>query len=533
MKSKLWITGFFVAIIIALLIAASWVVRIDPYFHYHEPNTSGYFYPINNQRAQNDGISRNFKYEGLITGTSMTENFKTSEAEEIFGCSFIKVPYSGGSYKEMNDNLKVAIAHNPGLRIIVRGLDMGMFIQDKDHMRFDLGEYPTYLYNENPFDDVKYLFNRDILFSRVYAMAKENDVDGFQPGITSFDSYSNWMASYTFGVNTLLPDGPTKTDRSVEQVALTDEEKDIVLGTVHQNVTSLAEEHPEVTFYYFFTPYSALFWQSQINAGTFDKQIEAERIMIEEILKVANIKLYSINNETDIITDLNNYKDAPHYGEWVNSLMLKYMKEGKCLLTAENYDEYLSKEKIFYWNFDYEKCFKDQEDYESDYYSAALLDEELYGIIPHKISREEIERTDLKNARVTENQHDGEFGVDCKGSLKREPGSEVTAQDYIFQTDEYNGFKLSEQNVDNYRYLVFYGRKIKDHGQPSVYIYNEEGVVTAQITESYTNLDSEWHQYLIKLSDIKGNVDIIFQGGYIDSTGDSESEYVFSDIIFY
>ena len=130
MKSKLWITGFLMIIAIPLAITASWTIKVDPFFHYHKPDTSEYFYSLYNQRSQNDGIMRNFDYEGLITGTSMAENFKTSEAEQIYGYHFIKVPFSGGTYKEMNDNLKVALAHNHDIKVIIRGLDMGRFIED-------------------------------------------------------------------------------------------------------------------------------------------------------------------------------------------------------------------------------------------------------------------------------------------------------------------------------------------------------------------------------------------------------------------
>ena len=119
------------------------MLTIDPYFHYHKPYTDSYYYDLNNQRSQNDGISKHFDYNALITGTSMTENFKTSELNEIFGVNSVKVSYSGGSYKEMNDNLVIALKNNSNLKMVVRGLDTGMFFDAPDRMREDLGKYPT------------------------------------------------------------------------------------------------------------------------------------------------------------------------------------------------------------------------------------------------------------------------------------------------------------------------------------------------------------------------------------------------------
>lgn len=46
---------------------------------------------------------------------------------------------------------------------------------ESSRMRTDLGAYPTYLYDNNPFNDVRYLFNKDVVFKLVYQMAVDND----------------------------------------------------------------------------------------------------------------------------------------------------------------------------------------------------------------------------------------------------------------------------------------------------------------------------------------------------------------------
>lgn len=377
MRKKLWIIGFLVIVVYALTVAAHEIIAVDPYFHYHAPNTQSYFYPLNNQRSQNDGICKHFDYEGLITGTSMTENFKTTEAEELFGMQFVKVSYSGGTYNEINRSLAVAAAHNPDLKCIIRGLDMGRFIEDKDSLRNDLGTYPAYLYDDSWINDAEYVFNRDVLFSRVYPMTKENDTPGFAGGITSFDAYSNWMGNYTFGHHTLFPDGFTAKD-TASPVELTREDIDLIKGNIQQNVVALAEKYPDITFYYFFTPYSAAWWQVLLTAGTLDRQIDAEKTVIEEILKCDNIKLFSFNCLFDVTTDLNNYKDVYHYGEWINSLILRFMHDGKCQLNEDNYQSYIEEERKFYKTYDYAKM-TEQQDYADDYYAAMVLEKEISG----------------------------------------------------------------------------------------------------------------------------------------------------------
>lgn len=490
LNSKIWILIYLILVTGALVVAAMQVIRVDPFFHYHQPDTDNYYYLLNNERSQNDGITKHFDYDALITGTSMTQNFKTSEMDEIFGTNSIKIPYSGASYKEINDSLTVALKHNKNLKTIIRGLDINRFLQDKDIMRLDLGEYPTYLYDDNIFNDVQYIFNRDVIFNRTYPMMLANDSDDFEGGITSFDAYSNWMARFTFGINAVCPDKITIQSPG-EPVHLTDEEKSIVLGTVQQNITSLAKEYPNVTFYYFFPPYNAAWWKGLVDNGSIYKQIEAEEIVIEQILECDNIRLFSFNNLTNITTDLNNYKDGTHYGEWINSLMLRYMHDDKCRLTCENYKEYLDYELNYYLTFDYNSL-NEQPDYENDYYAEALLNEEITGVSP----------------------------------------LEISTADYII-SNEYVGCEIFIEDISNYKYLIFYGQKNQDHGQPSVYIYDINDTKVAEYSANYHDLDNERHQYLIDVSALSGSVRIIFNGGYVDNTDSADSTYTFTNITLY
>ena len=60
-----------------LLAFGGLVAAVDPFFHFHGP-AEGLSYALDSERYQNDGISRHFTYDAVMTGTSMTENFKAS-----------------------------------------------------------------------------------------------------------------------------------------------------------------------------------------------------------------------------------------------------------------------------------------------------------------------------------------------------------------------------------------------------------------------------------------------------------------------
>ena len=346
-KSNTWIFSTIILTVIVFILFSSIIAYIDPLFQYHPP-LPNYEYPLYDERYQNNGIVKNFEYDSIITGTSMTENFKKDETDYIFNAQFIKVPFAGATYKEINSCLQNAYDSGRNIKYIIRCLDYSTLITDKDTYRDDI-IYPIYLYNDNPFDDIKYLLNKSILFTYTRNVIKYTN-EGNQT--TTFDDYANWNNFYTFGAETVLSTY-TLGEKVLTPVVLSGEEALMVLENIQQNVTDLADEHPETTFYLFFPPYSICYWDELKNSGRVDWRIDAEEIAIEELLKHPNIKLYSFCDNFNLVCNLDNYKDMAHYGEWVNSWILEWMHDEEYLLTEQNYQQYLDTIRNFYNSYDY------------------------------------------------------------------------------------------------------------------------------------------------------------------------------------
>lgn len=353
-KDKIWFWATIATTLFVMLLFALPTIIIDLYFHYHGP-LKDYGYTFYRQRYSNDGIVRNFDYDAYIVGTSMAENFKTSEASEIFGYNFIKVPYSGGYYKELDHLIQRSYMSDNDIHMIIRCLDYSLLAQDKDaeheekdplHPKY---KAPDYMVNANPFDDVKYVLNKTILFNETYStyLNIRNEVP-----TTNFDSYSNWSSAYTFGRETVLG-VYAHSDEIQTEKEFTDDDYKMIKGNVEQNVIATINEHPETTFYLFFSPYSICYWDACHSSGTIRWNVEAERIAIELLLECANVKLYSFTNDFELTCNLDNYKDQAHYGEWVNSDILVRMKNDDNLLTRDNYEKYLDEIYDFYSNYDY------------------------------------------------------------------------------------------------------------------------------------------------------------------------------------
>ncbi len=532
LKSKVWNSIYILCVGGLLLLIAIQTAIIDPYFHFHYPKKEDYYYQIDNQRCQNDGILRHFEYDGIITGTSMTECFKASEADGLFETSFVKVPYEGASYKEINDSVESAYRYSHDLSVVIRGLDSYKLFDDINAYRKDMGNYPTYLYDDNPFNDVNYLFNRDIIFKRIYDMKHSK----IAPGILSFDSYSNWTGKLrygyiSFGKNVVCPDGIIIGEIK-DDIPFTEEEADRVLENVKQNVTSIADEHPETTFFYFYPPYSVAWWKEMKESGELRREIYAERLAAKEILNHPNIKFFDFNVLTWITTDLNNYKDELHYGGWINSLMLYYMSQDKYIVNADNIEQLYDDKLEFYDEYDYYSL-NEQDDYENDYMAEVKIVEQISGIPPLMIEVEDDSCVTLSNSYVEEFSHDGNSGFVSKGILDRDCSSDVSIADYLIDVD-YNGLKFTIDDIGDYEYVTFWGRKLCGNGQIGVYFYDEGShKESLNYMKIYSDLDDNWHQYVIDITELKGKTTIIFNGGYTDNTGDTNSAFEYSEIYLY
>lgn len=524
---KAWLISWLIIVISMLCIIGGVVYKVDPFFHFHYPEVDKYFYTLSNQRGQNDGICKHFDYDALITGTSMVENFRTSEADDLYGHRFVKVPFSGGSFAEINDNIERSLNSNPNLKLVIRCLDTSLFIYPGNRLLGANGVCPYYLYDENPFNDVEYLFNRDILFYRVYQMELDTKSYGFNSGITSFDDYSRWQERVSFGISNVCPGGITVSENVTECVQLTDSEKKMIDDNINQNVTSIAELYPDVDFYYYYPPYSIITWNLWRNERKLYKYLEAEAYITERIVSHDNIHLFSFNNRTDITTDLNNYKDDSHYASWINSLILKWMRDDQYRLTENNFKEYLKEEYDFYTTFDYESI-NDQNDYEADYYAAALLNKELTGVEPLDVLNNDKAEVNLNGAELILDKYNKKIGISCQGLLV-ENQADLLPSFIDMKYNDASGVRISVNLDDGYNYLCFNGMKT-GQGCLTVYIFDEyDEPVGAEFVDDY--LDSAVHQYVVDVSSISGTITIILNGA--NNIGNDDSIYQFTNIFLY
>lgn len=348
MKEKKWFFGTILCAVIFLGLFAAVIMISDPYFHFHAPLV-GHSYRLYEERYINDGISRNFEYDAIITGTSMTQNFKVSEFDDLFACNAVKLPFSGASYREISQSLQRAFTYHEGIKAVLWGLDGTLLVKEADFQSYE--GFPTYLYDANPFNDVSYVLNKEILYHGTM-----NNLWMTVSGMpsTTFDEYSSWER--VSGYNAVIG-GYDRQGGIVPDIGLTEDERRMAEENIRENICSVVEQNPDTTFYLFFPPYSVAYWDLIYREGKLSAQIEAQTLAAELLLQYDNVELYCFYGNEELIFNLDNYTDIAHYTAEVNSLILGWIQEGAYRLTKENYEEHAGQERELYLGYDYDAFF--------------------------------------------------------------------------------------------------------------------------------------------------------------------------------
>lgn len=342
-------------LLMPLFIISALIIIIDPYFHFHNP-LPGISYIIDNERYQNPGILKHYTYDALITGTSMEENVKVSEVDKLFGVNSVKVPYGGSYFPEIADGIRRAYATGHNLKMVIMSIGHYQCNEKWNYWGNEDFNYPYYMHDDNVFNDGPYLFNIGAL---KHALINLYNTVKKIPSM-SMDDYGNWgnHLHNDFGKRAILKqyERPEKS----KEIQLSSKDEEVIRENLTKNIISLANEHKDTKFYLYFPPYSVVYWDKEIRKGRYEYVFAETKFVIEKFLgggQHNNIKVFYFPADIEITTNFDNYIDYIHYGDWINSYIVKAMSQGNNLLTKENYLEYLNKSKLFYSSYDYKSIF--------------------------------------------------------------------------------------------------------------------------------------------------------------------------------
>lgn len=331
-KEKRFIRNFIIQTVVLLTAAAAIVVFVDPFFHYHKP-VGSLKAVVTKAEYQCIGTVHHFDYDGIVLGSSVAENYNNRWFDEAFGGTTIKGIKSSAAAADLVWYMKEALALG-NVKNVYYSMDIFALTADAGK-EFPDASLPLYLYNANPFDDVRYLWNKDVVFEHIPYMLAMTYLEDYDEG-TSY----NWAQYKTFSKEETIKhySRPEKI-----QPMLSEEQ---YKENVDANITlieNVVKEHPEVTFRFICPPYSMLWWDAAYRNGETEQNLYASEQATARLLEYENVEMYYFQNMEELITDLDCYMDMVHFSDKINEKIVWWMKEGKYRLTCDNYQEEIEK----------------------------------------------------------------------------------------------------------------------------------------------------------------------------------------------
>lgn len=319
-----------------LVLCAGLVVLIDPFFHYHKP-LPGLKAVLNEKEYQCIGSIRNFDYDALIVGSSVAENYNNAWFDDRFDCKSIKAIRSYGATGDLCYYIEEAYKDHD-LKYVFYNLDPSS-LMSQPGTTFEETGCPMYLYDNNPINDVEYLFNKDVLFERIPYMLAQSLLMDYDEG-TSY----NWGQWKTFdlamctGVYLRHPRVQPMND-----IHKYDEALDYNL----EEIGRIVSEHPDTVFYIFMPPYSMLWWDNIYREGDTEFYLYGMEKAINTLSSYDNVEFYYFMNDREVITNLDcNYLDTLHFSPDINYYICECLADGRFKTDEQNSKEVMADMRV-------------------------------------------------------------------------------------------------------------------------------------------------------------------------------------------
>ena len=294
---------------------------VDPFQHYRKPGwyEPRFYRPL--QRHINPGLAQHYDYDTVITGSSMMENYRNSEAGAILHGKVINLAIGAATAYELRQLLTAVLATGKA-RHIIFDLNYNAF-SGSPTAQVVTEPLPHYLYDDRRWNDLHYLLQSQTL-------AKSAEIAlGLQRGrySTNADAPWYWANDYAFSKTAVLR-GLDLADinRDFRQPPRT---LDGMLASFETNLLPLFRAHPEVRFSLVYPPYSVLVWKDFQQRNQVAESLAFKRAVFDAVRDLANVALYDFQARLDWVTDLNNYKDIYHFSPRISREMLEAIADGK------------------------------------------------------------------------------------------------------------------------------------------------------------------------------------------------------------
>jgi hypothetical protein len=311
---------------------------VDPFQQYRRMTAFAprFWHPL--QRYIVPGFAKRGDYSVVLLGSSMFETFSNSEASQLLGGKATNLTLSAISAFEEGRMVDLAFRYAPVKRVVL-DMNVNSFAGPPDK-RWVSDPLPEYLWDANPFNDVRYLLSSDTL---------DRSLDILQNRRGGPDWYADadmpwaWARKVEFSRKHVVAGlDPQNLNARFNQPQRTVEE---MMTNFDVNILPHIQRHPEARFDLIHAPYSVLVWIDFAQRKQVDVTLDFKRKLFEKTRGLANVVIHDFQI-APVTEDLDQYTDLYHFGLPVASWMLHQISKETYRVTDANIASTLESQRI-------------------------------------------------------------------------------------------------------------------------------------------------------------------------------------------
>ena len=162
-----YLRTFIITALVSSGLVYSFIVLVDPYDNVpfslpleREPIST-------NQRFAYPSLARKPEFDSAIIGTSTARLLKPERLNKLTGDNWVNLAMNSATAYEQMEMLKLFLRHHPKAKNIVIGIDDAWCRPGTELQKFTFRPFPPWMYDENRWNDLLYLFNDKALENAV------------------------------------------------------------------------------------------------------------------------------------------------------------------------------------------------------------------------------------------------------------------------------------------------------------------------------------------------------------------------------
>ena len=315
-----WSAGIVLAIILG---AALLAFVVDPHYRYRLPRFyDTVFYEA---YATAPRLLKDWDYDVLMLGSSMARNFYLDDISNTFGGKALKISAAGASSFDLKKLLDTAVAaKGDKIKKVIYLLDI--YAVNKVHPNYKEFEY---MYSSSHWEDYRYLFGRQTFSSMIYLVKRKTRPKG-KRAIQAIPNlmFSTEHSKTRYSMEEVIGAAKYYAQIRHRQAAC----RPGYEAVMKSEILAMFDNNPGIEFTVIVPPYHLYTYCLSENFGEADKLLRQKTVILKEILKRKNVRLFDFQNDAQIVCNGGYYNDVQHFSSRLARQLLQYTANGKCQL---------------------------------------------------------------------------------------------------------------------------------------------------------------------------------------------------------